>query len=260
VEVSSSGRTDVYVFDVESGAAQRLTAQGTGNGRPEWSPAGDRILYISDRGDSVTTLWWQPADGSGEAERLVGSAGKTIWEGQLSPDGKTVIYRTGGGGTGDIWYAAVGGGTDETGFATTRFNELAPRFSPDGRWVAYYSTESGGNEVYVRPFPGPGAQVPVSVGGGAEPVWSPDGRAIFYASGPWLVAASVATTPSFSVIRREVLFERVIAGAGRAAYDVSPDGEALLMLMPASGEAERIVVVRDWVAELHAAGPKAPSE
>jgi len=126
----------------------------------EWSRDGQRILYKADRAGANATLWWQPADGGGTAEQLVASAGRDIWQGVLSPDGKTALYRSGGGGSGDIWYAPVGGGSDGTAFAVTRFNELGPRFSPDGRWVAYYSNEAGGYQVYVRPFPGPGAAVP----------------------------------------------------------------------------------------------------
>jgi len=89
------------------------------------------------------------------------------------------------------------------------------------------------------------------------PVWSPDGRKIFFVAGRQLIAASVVTTPSFSVTGREVLFERdFVAGGGHAAYDVSPDGKSFLLLIPAAGEAEKIVVVRNWAAELRAGAAK----
>ena len=252
-DLSTSGRTDLYVYDLQSGAARRLTADGTLNERPEWSPKGDRLLYKTDRGGPRPSLWWLPADGSGTAEVLMASPDKDIWQGMLSPDGKTLIYRTGGGGTGDIWSAPLGNGGGETAFATARFNELGPRFSPDGRAVAYYSDESGSYQVYVRPFPGPGAAVPVSVNGGQTPVWSHDGRTIYFANGRQFLAAAVDTAGSLSVANRKVLFERnFVAGAGHAAYDIAPDGKSILMLIPESGEPEKIVVVRNLATELRA--------
>ena len=252
-DLSSGGRTDVYIYDVGSGAARRVTSEGTMNHRAEWSPDGTRILYRSDRGGQNTTLWWQPADGSGAAEQLVASAGKDIWEGVLTPDGTTVVYRTGTVGDADISYRRLAGDTAATGIATTRFTELAPRVSPDGRWIAYSSDESRTTQIYVRPFPGPGAQIAVSVSGGARPIWSRDGRRIFFINGSRVVAASVVTSPSFSVSARDVLFEgNYWTGTGHAGYDVAPDGKSFLMLRPVSGNSEQIVVINNWMAELRA--------
>ena len=166
-----------------------------------------------------------------------------------------VVYRTGTVGTADIWYRRLAGDTAAHGIATTPFTEYAPRVSPDGRWVAYQSNESGSAQVVVRPFPGPGAQVPVSVGGGTTPVWSRDGRRIFYANGNKLLAASVATSPAFSVTAREVLFEgNYLEAGGHAPFDVAPDGKSFLMLRPVSGNSEEIVVIHNWLAELRARG------
>jgi eukaryotic-like serine/threonine-protein kinase len=135
----------------------------------------------------------------------------------------------------------------------TNFTEQAPRISPDGHWVTYQSDESGRYEVYVRPFPGPGAHSPVSVGGGTLPLWSRDGHTIFFTNGSQLVAAPVATHPTLSVGRREVLFTgNFLTGAGHAQYDVAPDGRSFLMLQPVVGTGEQIVVIYNWAAELHA--------
>jgi serine/threonine-protein kinase len=251
---TSGGRTDVWLYEMASGALTRLTSEGTTNERPEWSPDGKRVLYRTDRGSSGTTLWWQPWDGSGPAEPLLAVKGNDIWEGVLSPDGRTVVYRLGSGGAADIWYRRLDGDTTAKPVANTAFAELEPRLSPDGRWVAYQSNESGSFQVYVRPFPGPGARTQVSVGGGVGPVWSRDGRRLYYNSvAQQILVASVTLGSSFTVTSREVLFSGnyLFTGGGHAQYDVSPDGKQILLLRSMGGTQD-IVVVHDWKYELRA--------
>ena len=251
VDVTSGGRQDVWIYNVASGSAQRVTSEGTTNNRPEWTPDGTRILFRSDRNGAFTTLWWQPADGSATAEQLVAAPGKSIWEGVLTPDGQTVVYRTGITGSAAVWYRQLSGDTATRGLGTTPFDEMAPRVSPDGRWVAYQSNESGRYEVFVRRFPGPGAQVTMSVGGGQMPVWSHDGHRVFYLNGTQVLAATVTMSPTFAVTAREILFDgHYVIAVGHASYDVSPDGKSLLMLRPVAEHAEEIVVVPNWAAEL----------
>jgi Tol biopolymer transport system component len=257
VALQSAGRSDVWIYDVASGAPRRVTAEGTVNQRAEWSPDGTRVLYRSNRNGPSTTLWWQAADGSGAAQQLIAVPGKDIWEGVLTPDGRTVVYRTGSVGTADIWYRRLTGDTAEHGIATTPFTENAPRVSPDGGWVAYASDESGGYQVYVRPFPGPGELYPVSVGGGNTPVWSRDGRRIFFVSGNQLLAASVTTSPTFSVTAREALFSGDYSlTLGHAPFDVAADGKSFLMLRSVAANSEEIVVIPNWAAELRAQAAK----
>src|SRR5207253_61861 len=102
-----------------------------------------------------------------------------VWEGVLSPDQRSIVYRTGTTNEADIWYRRFDGDTTPKPIANTSFLEWNPRLSADGHWVAYSSTESGRYEVYVRPFPGPGARYQVSTDGGQTPVWSRDGRRLF---------------------------------------------------------------------------------
>jgi serine/threonine-protein kinase len=251
-EVANSPRgSDIYIYDVVSGAAQRVTTDGS-NIRPTWSADGKRILYSTRGRGTNSTIWWQSEDGTGGAEQLVASPGKDIWEAELTPDGKTVVYRTGLVAS-DIVYRSLAGDTAEKGVATTRFAEYAPRVSPDGRWVAYASEESGTSQVYVRSFPGPGAQVPVSVNGGTKPVWSPDGRKVFFVNESQLLEASVVTSPTFSVTSQRTLFEgRYETGFRHAGYDVGLDGKSFLMLRPVEGKGDQIVVIHNWAAELHA--------
>ena len=250
LRLAADVRGDIYIYDVGSGAAQIVTTDGERNIRPAWNADGTRIMYSTARGGRIGTLWWQPADGSGTAEQLAVSPGKDIWEGELTRDGNFVVYRT-GGLTSDIAYRRLAGDTTEKGIATTRFQEFAPRLSPDGRWIAYASAESGRSQVYVRPFPGPGKQVSVSVTGGTNPVWSRDGGKIFFIDERQLVAASVVRSPSFSVTARDTLFEgNYQTGDTHAAYDVAPDGKSFAMLRLVEDNDLQIAVIHNWAAEL----------
>lgn len=122
-----------------------------------------------------------------------------------------------------------------------------PRFSPDGHWVTYVSNESGAPEVFVRPFPGPGGRTQISAGGGTEPVWSPDGRRLFYLTGNDLMAANYTVTSSFTVASRErVLTADVAPGAIHANYDVAKDGRHFLMVRNAGGSMD-LTIVLHWL-------------
>jgi Tol biopolymer transport system component len=252
-DLLSGGRTDIVIFDMASGAVRRVTTDGTTNTRSAWSRDGKRVMFRSDRHGAHQTLWWQPSDGSGGSEEMVAVPGWDVYEGLLTPDDQTVIYRAGSMQSADIWYRRLTGDTATKAFAKTPFGERAPSLSPDGRWLAYELDEMGSQEVIVRPFPGPGAQSPVSVGGGLTPVWSRDGRNIFYTFGSQLFEATVVTSPTFAVTSRRQLFEGpYFLSPGHASYDVSPDGLSLVMLRPVQGNGEQIVVIHNWKAELQA--------
>ena len=147
--------------------------------------------------------------------------------------------------------------------AETQANERAPRFSPDGRWVAFLSDESGRDEVYVQPYPGPGPRTLVSTEGGVEPVWSRDGTELFYRQPdlPGLMGVQVTTEAEFRAEPPQALFGGrfnffpPIVGA--ANYDVSPDGQRFLMVTPTPGP-EGIRVVTNWIDELARLVPLGP--
>jgi serine/threonine-protein kinase len=139
-------------------------------------------------------------------------------------------------------------------FGHSQFDETAPRFSPDGHWIAYRSNESGRNEIYVRPYPGPGGKWQISTEGGTEPVWNPKGGELFYRNGNKMMAVDITSQPAFSAGKPRMLFEGAFALSPRSSanYDVSPDGQRFLMVEASKqGQApEQINVVLNWFEEL----------
>ena len=134
--------------------------------------------------------------------------------------------------------------------ATTEFDELQPRLSPDGKWLAYISDESGRYEVYVRALEGAGGRTLVSAGGGTEPMWARDGGRLFYRDGQRMMAANVVRTPTFAVTARAMLFEgNYDLATAHANYDVSPGGKGFVMTAPTEERAQ-VVVVQNWMSEL----------
>jgi Tol biopolymer transport system component len=163
----------------------------------------------------------------------------------------------------DIW--VVSPGSDPMPFLLTPFDERLPRFSPDGRWLAYVSDEGGRNDVYVQPFPGPGAKWLVSTEGGIEPVWSRDGRELFYRHDDQMMVVAVAATPKgeFQASRPRPLFDmRLDADDNGSNYDVSPDG-TWFVVTRSDREAPpaQLQVVLNWFNEVRtrAQSPRAPS-
>jgi Tol biopolymer transport system component len=227
----------------------RLTSEGSSQ-VPIWTPDGSRIVYRATRA-GTRNLFWKPVDGGGPEERL--TTGEYVhtphsW----SPDGKLLAYEEEHPETGDdIWLLPIEGDRSPRPFLKTRFHEWFPRFSPDGRWLAYVSNESGRDEVYVQPFPGPGRRWQISTEGGTAPVWARSGRELFYRNGRQLMSVEVATQPGFSATHPRSLFEgqyRIF----RTDYDVSPDGQRFLMLEPLEPPqpATQINVVLNWFEEL----------
>jgi serine/threonine-protein kinase len=251
VSIGVGGRSDVWVYDIAAGTLTRLTDSGTLNERPEWTPDGRSALYRADRG-ARTAIWVQPADLSAPAQPLQASDAHDYYEGVVTPDGRFIVFQIddGGASQADVMYRALDGDTTSHPIAASNFVEAQPRVSPDGRWVVYVTDASGASQVVVQPFPGPGGQVQVSVAGGSEPLWAPDGRRIFYRDGRHLIAASVTTSPTFAVTGRTEVFadEYVFAQAPHANYDVAPDGERFLMLQ--SAQEPELVVVYGWLSEL----------
>ncbi len=241
--------SNIWIYDLTRETLTRLTFETTGNLNPAWTPDGKRVVF---QAGSPSNLFGKPADGSGKAERLTTRTYRDA-PNSWSPDGQALAFTETSPTTAmDILVLPTDG--KARAFLQTSFNEGAPRFSPDGRWLAYVSDESGRYETYVRPYPGPGEKWQISTGGGTEPVWNPNGRELFYRQGDKVMVVGVAALRGFSAGKSRMLFEGPYLRAAQANpnYDVSPDGQRFLMLKPNELEKppSQINVVLNWFEEL----------
>jgi len=253
VALEKNARSDIWSKDLRSGTLTRLAAEGTYSYRPSWSPDGDRVLFTSDR-TGKPALFAVAADG-GSSPRLVKSNPRSVDEGALSKDGKWLIYRVGSGGGRDIYVAGTGADSASRPLVNRKAEEFSPALSPDGRWLAYGSDESQRSEIYVRPFPDAGrARWQVSRSGGAEPVWSPDGRELFYRNaGGYLVAAEIDAASGFRAVERQLFLARNYVTDNRhRAYSVSPDGRSFYFIDAHQGKPSQMIVITNWLEELKA--------
>jgi hypothetical protein len=215
------------------------------------------MYYASAKRGGIGILS-RASDGGGGADSVL-YVGKQISVHGITPDGRIAIVASLGGFTFDIVTVGLNEAERKTApVLSTPYNELFPALSPDGRWLAYVSDESNSNEVYVRPFPGPGSKVLVSQGGGTEPIWSRDGRELFYrgwvTGGLRLIAARVETRDEFRVLSRAALFEDAdYEGATpHANYDVMPDGQSFIMVR--QGRFTEVSYLANWPALLRPSG------
>jgi len=243
--------SDVWVYDMAQHTRTRLTFDQSAH-RPIWTPDGRRIVY--SRGQfGQGDLSWIPADGSGPAELLL-VAPEDQWAGDVTPDGRTLLFRSGGGGpVRSIHTLSLQGPRTAQPFLANQFDNHSPSLSPDGHWVASVSNESGRLEVYVRPFPGSGGRWQVSLDGGSEPVWAANGRELFYRNGTKMMVAAIALHPTFTVGARRELFEgNYVNDPVYRSYDVTRDGQAFVMVRSPKPSADFIVVL-NWFDQLRAA-------
>jgi Tol biopolymer transport system component len=245
--------TQVWLYDLSRETLTRLTFERNLNYNAVWSPDGKRIAFQSSK-EGPPNLFWQLADGSGGLERLMTTSEYPQVPMSWSPDGQLLAFIELNPTTGrDIWVLRL---TDlkTQPFLRTPFDESVPRFSPDGRWLAYISNESGRHEIYVQPYPGPGGKWQISTEGGTEPAWNPNGRELFYRSGAKMMAVDIVTQPGLAAGKPRVLFEGKYepSPATSPNYDVSPDGQRFLMLKRSEQQeaATQINIVLNWFEEL----------
>ncbi|OGT92145.1 MAG: hypothetical protein A2083_00505 [Gemmatimonadetes bacterium GWC2_71_9] len=222
-----------YLVEVERGATLRLTFDADTEFL-EWTPDGRSVVFVRDR----TAVAMRRADRSGEERTVVRLAGARI-AGRLAVGRERVVFvRAGGSGGTDLWSAGLSGADSAQPYLATAFNEGMPALSPDGRWLAYVSDETGRSEVYVSAFPEEAGRVGVSVSGGTEPQWARDGRTLYFRSpeGDMVAARLAATGAGLAVQGRRVLFrtgnERSAEGA---EYDVAPRGGFLMVGISGGG-------------------------
>ncbi len=252
---------DIWVLDLNANTFRRVTFD-SGSLAPIWSADGRRIAFMSKPGGRQYgwTVRWTPADGSDSAETLLAPALGQVPV-AFTPDGRALVFQRRHPATGlDVWILPLHGERTPRPYLGGPSDEHSAALSPDGRWLAYVSNESGQEEVNVRPFTDRGSSVQISSGGGREPRWAPTGRELFYRSERGLVAVAVNPSPSFRVGRRSVLFDDkpYLAHAGGAAYDVHPDGRRFLMIR-LGAETPQVVVVLNWLDQVRAADVTAGS-
>ena len=259
VAIKGAANPGVWLYELGRGTLTRLTEISGTVPWLIWTPDGKRLTFPSLAGGAMD-LYWMSADGSGIPERLI--RGEIyLWPGSWSPDGRVLAFTEVDPTTGwDIWVLEIEGDRKARPFLQTPSNEGGAVFSPDGRWLAYQSDEAGRAEIYVRPFPGPGGKSQISTEGGTEPVWSRDGRELFYRNGDKMIVAAVETKPGFAAGKPKLLFEghyETSIYPYEPNYDVSPDGQRFLMIKASEQEsaATQLNVVLNWSDELRRLAP-----
>ena len=255
--------SDIWLHDLVRGTEARLTSTQGIDAAPLWSPDGERIVFASTRGGEQPGLYWMRVDADAAVEALMpGREGAIYLEASAwSPDGQTVLFwdvRLGPGNQPDIGLLSLHDERTTQVLLGTAFDEASPAVSPDGRWLAYHSNETGQNEVYVQRFPELGGKVTISTDGGWQPLWSGDGRELFYRGPRGMMAVAVEISSSFSAGAPAVLFEKQYYTAQSSrTYDVAPDGQRFLMIaedVETAGGSDtpepQIVLVQNWLAEL----------
>jgi serine/threonine-protein kinase len=259
---------DLWVYELDGDRLTRLTFGGL-NGPAVWTPDGQRLVYWHAETISATAgeLRVVPGDNSAPPATLVAVQEAAAIPTSISFDGTVLIgTRNRGANNSDIWALSLDASTATDAASPaiddvlgTNFNEREARLSPDGRHIAYTSNESGRDEIYVVPYPGPGGKTQVSTAGGRLPRWNPNGRELFYVSGTSLMAVDVETAPVFRRLTPKVLFEAPqLASTNADSYDIAPDGSRFLMeAIPESAEGEQvdIRIVVNWFEELRKLAP-----
>jgi eukaryotic-like serine/threonine-protein kinase len=245
---------DIWTLSLERHTLTRLTYENGEDESPVWTPDGKRVTYSSSRGQSRLTFW-KSSDGGGPEEQLFSGERHQHLSG-WTPDGETLLTEEGDTtvrDVGDLFEGKIGEKTATRLYLRTPFNKRGASLSPNGRWVAYATDESGRNDIYVQPFHGEGQRRPISTDGGMEPVWARNGRELFYRNGNKLMAVDVDTGLSFRAGTSRMLFEREYARLvwGETNYDVSSDGRRFLMI---KGENETpntdLQLILNWSEEL----------
>jgi Tol biopolymer transport system component len=244
---------DLWTRNLERGTTTRITFEHDTHD-PLWDPSGDNVMYAGDQG-ARRSVFRVAADGS-SAPAVMIDADVSMYPASWSADGRRLVMGVVNQHSGDdVWVLDLDRESEPFPFLDSRFGERYPVISPDGRWIAYASDESGHWEVFVRPYPGPGGRVQVSTDGGTEPLWSPDGAGLFYrADGKIWEAGVTESSGSLRVSTPTPLFddqfERVTgANPDQRQYDISPAGDVFAMIRPdpRANEQRPLRVVIDWL-------------
>ncbi len=255
---SAKANDDIHVFEMSRGSFTRFTYEGGDEQSPVWTPDGKRLAYASQRG-GTPAMFWKQADGNGNPEQILAPQ-YPHRPSSFSPDGKVLAYTEVHPQSGlDIWTVRLDDGSPRRAepFLRTRFDEDLPLFSPDGRWVAYRSQESGRMEVYIAQFPGADVKRQISIDGGDQPLWAPDGKRLFYINGSRIMSADIAIDSSLDSTKPRLIFERTMSPSSPDSawwghtWAVLPDGKRFLFVeSPPRPQVRELRVVLNWFEEL----------
>jgi serine/threonine protein kinase/Tol biopolymer transport system component len=264
--VTRDGNRDIWIWDLIRENLSRLTFDEARDVAPLWTPDGKRIVFMSFR-DGNASIFWKAADGTGKVEKLGSVPAQNLYPWSWSSDGKTLVtveidltFTDA-----NIGSMSIEGNGERNLLVQTDHVESHPRISPDGRWMAYFSDETGDWHLFVRPYPEVDqGKWQVSIDGGQSPLWSPDGRELYYLYEDAIMAAEVNTEPTFSASKPKTLFRgNYITGyQENPEWDISPDGKLFLMIKSTAatdGESSeestveiprKIIIVQNWFEEL----------
>jgi Tol biopolymer transport system component len=252
---TTEGNIDLWLLDLERGGLRRLTTHATNEIHPLWSPDGNRLVFSSNSTGSYELYERSILGASAEKKLLPMQGPPTDW----SPDSRFLLFHhRGSKSSADIWVLPYGSDQKPYPLVQTEFEERDAQFSPDGKWIAYASVESGRPEIYVQPFPGPGVPASISIDGGAQPRWRRDGKELFFiALDDRLMAVPIALPSGGGSVKAGApvaLFATRVGGAfggvanvSRQQYSVSPDGSRFLMNTLLEGPAASpITLILNW--------------
>lgn len=264
-EDQDSPTSDIWIYELARGTRSRLTFSTANDTRPVWSPDGKRVFFSSNRIDGKYQVFEAASEGGAE-QRLLFSTTEESWPTDVSPDGRFLMYFEGdleSRPRGDLWAFDLTGAGKAFPILNSSFTERDGQFSPDGRWIAYSSKETGREEVFVVPFTGglrPGADQrrtsgkwQVSTSGGSRPRWNPRGGELFFVGADnSLMAADIRSSAREVVVTNVRPLFRLKTNPNPAyyCYDISPDGKRFVAIPLGAGKASTLALVVNWSADL----------
>ena len=249
---SRDSGTEIWVYELTRSTLTRLTFHSGDDETPFWSPDGRWIAFASTRADQPPTVFRKLADGSGAAEPLWTNGHHLHVECWSANGGSIIVMDHDPNTLEDLWLLNLGDEISARPLLQTQFSEFGGRISPDGRWFAYTSDESGRNEVYVRAFPDMNNKVQVSAKGGSQPVWAANNKELFYRGEGHLMAVTVTPGESFVLTSPKPLFTDLYPNPAlkHTSYDVAKDGKRFLMLHGDVHGGTSLNVVFNWFDEV----------
>ncbi|MBN1569172.1 MAG: serine/threonine-protein kinase [Acidobacteria bacterium] len=255
LEIAGGGIRHIWIWDSTRENKELLTSDDYNNTDPIWSLDGKRIVFRSIREGTMNIIFWKAADGAGETEELFSAATVLPQPHSWSRDGKTLVLTEWSLGSMDVSALSIEGDRAKRKLLQEKYFEGQPQISPDGKWLAYVSNQSGQYEVYIRPFPEVKKwRKPVSIGGGNSPLWSPDSRELFYRNADSVMAVAVEDEPTFRLGKPVRLFPDTYVEWNTSTdlhpWDIHPDGKRFLLMKGSDPAPQQINIVLNWTEEL----------